>query len=86
MARKITYAVALIVFTVALVAGADRVLSDNCGFINDSDMRNYCRGDCGFINDSDLRNMCRSDCGFINDSDLRNLCRSGKKLPVRKGK
>lgn len=62
--------------------------SSQCGFIQDSDQRAYCRatsGDgpsqCGFIQDSDLRAMCRaesgggqSQCGFISDSDKRALC------------
>jgi hypothetical protein len=37
------------IWAVAAVAGAD------CGLINNSDLRHYCRGDCGLINKPDLR-------------------------------
>jgi len=61
-----------------------------CGFIQDSDQRSFCRakcqgnaGQCGFIQDNDKRSYCRAvvqgnsgQCGFIRDNDLRNQCRA----------
>ncbi|MBI2892973.1 MAG: hypothetical protein HYY06_05440 [Deltaproteobacteria bacterium] len=46
----------------------------SCGFIQDSDMKNLCEGSCGFIQDSDVKNFCEGSCGFIQDSDIKNLC------------
>ena len=50
-------------------------LGNDCGFIRNGDLKNYCRGDCGFIRNADFKNFCRKDCSFIKNSDLKNYCR-----------
>jgi hypothetical protein len=54
----------------------DEPLAGNdCGFIRNDDLKNYCRNDCSFIRNADMKNYCRKDCSFIRNADLKNHCR-----------
>ena len=55
--------------------------SNDCGFIQNADLRNFCSGSTGFIQNADLRSFGRKDCGFIQDADLRQLCQVGRPYP-----
>jgi len=56
-------------------AVAEPGAGNDCSFIRNADLKNYCRKDCSFIRNDDLKNYCRNDCSFIRNADLKSYCR-----------
>jgi hypothetical protein len=80
----------LVLMVMAVIALPSQSHANQCGFIKNSDKRNFCEAKarknmalCGAIKDNDLRQLCnallrnnKAFCGMIKDRDKRYDCLS----------